>query len=55
MRVSRIEAKGEGGLTSMILPPNRQKSLRELYPAEFASKKAVVKPPGKAGTSSKSR
>lgn len=52
---SRLVEKGEGGLTSMILPPSRQKSLREQFPAEFATRKPVVKTPGKTGATPKSR
>ena len=54
--VSRVAAQGTSGLASMVFPPSRQKSLRQLYPAEFASKKpAVATPPRKSGTSPRSR
>lgn len=51
---SRAVEKGDGGLASLILPPHRQKSLREQFPSEFAAKKPV-KTPGKTGTTPKTR
>lgn len=52
---SRIVEKGESGLASMVLPPSRQKSLREQFPSEFAAKRPAVKVPGKSGTAPGSR
>ena len=52
---SRVAATGTTGVTSLVLPPSRQRSLRQQFPAEFAAKKPAAATPRKSGTSPASR